>query len=297
MRHLPPLNALRAFEAAGRHMTFRAAADELGVTQGAVAQHVRSLEARLGVALFERRHRDLAFTDAGRGYHEAVERAFSALEAATGRLQPASREVTISVTPSFAACWLIPNMASLTERHPEVELQIRATERVSSFYSEPVDLAVRQGHGPFGAGLRAELLFHNRLIVVAAPEVAARVREAPDTAVLLQEPHGRWPEYFETVLGLSRDTARGGPKFSQTALAIDAAVAGQGVTLAPRVYVARQLADGRLVQVWDGEWLGARHLYLLARGDVTMRTEVAAVWSWCLSLREIAQENGAFTER
>lgn len=282
MRNLPPLNALRAFEATGRAMTFRAAADELGVTQGAVAQHVRALEARLQVPLFERRHRDLAFTDAGRAYHDAIERAFSSIEAATARLQPGGGEVTISVTPSFATCWLIPNMRGLTEAHPDVQLQIMATERVTSFYAEPVDLAVRQGRGPFGASLRAELLFENLQIPVAAPDVAERVREAPETAVLLHEPHGRWPDYFERLFQGTREMAQRGPKFSQTALAIDAAAMGQGVVLAPKVLVARHLAEGRLVQVWPDEYRGERHFYLLARNDIAMRPEVEKLWNWCL---------------
>ena len=286
MRNLPPLNALRAFEAAGRAMTFRAAAEELGVTPGAVAQHVRALEARLQVQLFERRHRDLAFTAAGRAYHEAVERAFSSIETATARLQPATAEVTISVTPSFAACWLIPNMRSLTEAHPDVELQIRATERLASFYSDPVDLSVRQGRAPFGAALRAELLFENRQIAVAAPQVAGLARAAPERATLLHEPHGRWPEFFDQVLGLSGERAQRGAKFSQTALAIDAAAMGQGVVLAPEVLVERHIAERRLVQVWPGDYLGARHFYLLARNDVALRPEVEAVWDWCLSMRK-----------
>lgn len=297
MRQLPPLNALRAFEAAGRHLTFRAAADELGVTQGAVAQHVRALEARLQVSLFERRHRDLAFTNEGRAYHEAVERAFSALEAATARLQPGGSEVTVSVTPSFAACWLIPNMRSLTELHPGIELQIMATERVVSFYSETVDLAVRQGRGPFGASLKSQLLFENRQIPVAAPEVADQARRDPESAVLLHEPHGRWPDYATAELGLTRERALRGPKFSQTALAIDAASSGQGVVLAPVVLVERHLADGRLEQVWPEEYMGERHFYLLARTDIAMRPEAVAVWDWLLSLREGREENGVVTKR
>lgn len=297
MRQLPPLNALRAFEAAGRHLTFRAAADELGVTQGAVAQHVRALEARLQVPLFERRHRDLAFTNEGRAYHGTVERAFSALEAATARLQPGGSEVTVSVTPSFAACWLIPNMRSLTDRHPGIELQIMATERVVSFYSETVHLAVRQGRGPFGASLKAQLLFENRQIPVAAPEVAEQARRDPEGAVLLHESHGRWPEYIATEPGLNRERALRGPKFSQTALAIEAASSGQGVVLAPRVLVARHLADGRLEQVWPAEYMGERHFYLLARADIAMRPEVEAVWDWLLSLREGREENGLVTDR
>jgi LysR family glycine cleavage system transcriptional activator len=103
MKQLPPLNGLRAFETAGRRLTFRAAAEELGVTQGAVAQHVRALEAQLGVALFERHSKGLAFTSAGRSYHTQVQSAFSTLREASENLRPETDKVVISVTPTFAS--------------------------------------------------------------------------------------------------------------------------------------------------------------------------------------------------
>lgn len=152
---LPPLNGLRAFEAAGRTLNFRAAAEKLGVTQGAVAQQVRGLEDRLGIRLFERHSKGLAFTAEGRGYHGQVALAFSILRDATAALQAEPSRVVISVTPSFASKWLIPNLPDFTERHPAIDLRVLATEAMSRFRTDGVDLAVRQGVPPFGASLEA----------------------------------------------------------------------------------------------------------------------------------------------
>lgn len=169
MDQIPPLNALRAFDVAGRHLNFRAAAGELGVTQGAVAQQVRLLEANLGIALFERLPKGLAFTPAGRGYHARVAAAFADLRAATDILRPEAEKILISVTPTFAAKWLLPNLPDFAATHPGIDLQVLATEKVSRFHGDGIDLAVRQGQPPFGASLEATLLFRQEIIAVAAP--------------------------------------------------------------------------------------------------------------------------------
>ncbi len=154
MNHLPPLNGLRAFDAAGRHLNFRAAADEMGVTQGAVAQQVRQLEAQLGLPLFDRLPKGLAFTSVGRGYHARVATAFADLRAATETLRPEPDKVLVSVTPTFAAKWLIPNLPDFSAAYPKADLRILATERVSSFHGDGIDLAVR--HGPHDGQDRRE---------------------------------------------------------------------------------------------------------------------------------------------
>lgn len=294
MERLPNLNGLRAFEAAGRHLTFRAAAEELGVTQGAVAQQVRQLEAGLGVALFERLPKGLMLSEAGRAYHGRIAGAFDEMRQATAALRPTPGRVTISVTPSFAAKWLIPNMAGLAERHPDVDLRIMATEKVSSFHGDGIDLAVRQGRPPFGASIEAVLLFPQELIAVAAPELLGDRRVPVTPAQLAQLPklrdaHGHWPGYLRQI-GVAEESGRG-LGLSQTALAIDAARAGQGVALVSRFLVARDLAEGRLVQVSEAVMRGAQDFYLLAQRG--RRSEaVASVMGW-LSAAAAAQGGGA----
>lgn len=265
--NLPPLNGLRAFAAAGRHLTFRAAAEELGVTQGAVAQQVRGLEEHLGLRLFLREPRGLAFTEEGRAYHAAVSRAFSQLSDATGALRSAPSRVTISVTPTFASKWLIPRLSEFTEAHAGIDLRITATERVSSFHADGIDLAVRQGRPPFGASLRADLLFAHKVIAVCSPNLIA-CQELPLDAVtmsrmtLLHDTHDLWPKFIEASLG--REAARPrGLRFNQTTLSLDAALAGQGIALASRFLVERDLAAGHLVQPIDSVLEGGMDFYLL----------------------------------
>ncbi|WP_293576690.1 LysR substrate-binding domain-containing protein [Phaeobacter sp.] len=257
MTELPPLNSLRAFDAAGRRLSFRSAADELGVTQGAVAQQVRQLEAHLEVVLFERVPKGLAFTSVGRRFHNRIASAFADLRSATSELKPEPNKVLISVTPTFAAKWLIPNLPDFAAAHPDVDLRIMATERVSSFHSDGIDLAVRQGSPPFGASLDATLLFKQSLIAVAAPQFADNggALLEPETLakqLKVHDAHDQWPSYL-AHLG-TQDQSPRHLHLSQTSLAVDAAIAGQGVALVSRFLVAHDLASGRLVEVgpaWD----------------------------------------------
>lgn len=161
-RKLPPLNALRAFEASGRRLSFRAAADELGVTQGAVAQQVRGLEAHLGIVLFQRLSRGLALTSSGLAYLIDVTHAFNLLTESTARLLVQSEMVTISVTPTVAAKLLIPRLGELKEALPSVELRTVATEKLSDFDRDQVDIAVRIARPPFPSNQESRLLFQHR---------------------------------------------------------------------------------------------------------------------------------------
>jgi len=174
---LPSLNALRVFEVVARHLNFRRAAEELGVTQGAVAQQIRGLEADLEIRLFERLARSLALTDAGRGYQASIRRAFELIAEATRALRPEPLHLTISVTPTFASKWLIPRLHDFTGAYPQIDLRVLATERLSSFHNDAVDLAVRYGQPPFGPGLETRLLFEQRIVAVLH-EV---LRESPMT--------------------------------------------------------------------------------------------------------------------
>ncbi|GGH30991.1 LysR family transcriptional regulator, glycine cleavage system transcriptional activator [Cribrihabitans marinus] len=264
---LPPLNGLRAFAAAGRHLSFRAAADDLGVTQGAVAQQVRGLEEHLGLRLFLREPRGLAFTEEGRAYHAPVSRAFSQLSDATAALRSAPSRVTISVTPTFASKWLIPRLAEFTAAHPGIDLRITATERVSSFHSDGIDLAVRQGRPPFGASLRADLMFRQDVIAVCSPSLVAAHTLPLDAAglarmTLLHDTHDLWPKFIGLTFGDDAEQPRG-LRFNQTTLSLDAALAGQGIALASRYLVQRDLETGRLVQPIDGALEAGLDFYLL----------------------------------
>ncbi|WP_108857941.1 LysR substrate-binding domain-containing protein [Aliiroseovarius pelagivivens] len=286
MADLPPLNGLRAFDVSGRRLSFRAAADEMGVTQGAVAQQVRQLEAHLGVILFDRLPKGLALTPAGRSYHSRISSAFDELRSATAQLKPEPGKVLISVTPTFASKWLIPNLPDLAEKHPDIDLRILATEKVSSFHSDGIDLAIRQGEPPFGAALNATLLFKRDVIAVAAPSLIDRTDAELDPKALSQLPkihdtHDLWPSVL-AGLGIKEQSQRH-LRLSQTALAVDAAISGQGVALVNRFLAVRDLDAGKLVEIGPLPAVTAQDFYLLSMRKPAPTAEVNAVMNWLTS--------------
>lgn len=265
---LPSLNGLKVFEVAARHLNFRLAAEELGVTQGAVAQQVRGLEAELGMQLFERLSRSLALTTEGRRYIADIRRALDIIAQATTELKPQPVRLTISVTPTFASKWLIPRLPDFTAGNPELDLHILATERVSSFQVDGVDLAARYGRPPFGPGLAVELLFEQEIIAVCSPMLLKggakpQTTEELATYALLHDAHNFWPEFIGKYLGPSLQTSFKGTSFNQTSHAIEAAIAGQGIVLANRDFVARDMDEGRLIRLFDGSLRGPSDFYLV----------------------------------
>ncbi len=289
MTQLPPLNGLRAFDAAGRHLNFRAAADEMGVTQGAVAQQVRQLEAHLGVPLFNRLPKGLAFTSTGRGYHARVATVFEELRAATETLRPEPDKVLVSVTPTFAAKWLIPNLPDFSSLHPNADLTVFATERVSSFHGDGIDLAIRQGKPPFGAALEVVRLFRHKVIAVAAPSLVAEHRLPLDRETLshlpkLHDAHDLWPAFLKQLKVENRGGH--GLRLSQTALAMDAALSGQGAALVSSFLVRRDIAEKRLVQIHSEALSGEQDFYLLAERSQKRRPSVQAAFDWFASKAE-----------
>lgn len=283
MTELPPLNSLRAFDAAGRRLSFRSAAEELGVTQGAVAQQVRLLEAHLDVVLFERVPKGLKFTSVGRSFHNRIAKVFADIRSATAELKPEPNKVLVSVTPTFAAKWLIPNLPDFSAAHPNIDLRIMATEKVLSFYSDGIDLAVRQGSPPFGASLDVTLLFKRSLIAVAAPKFANKGGAPLDPETLAKLPkihdtHNQWPSYL-AHFG-AKDLSARHLRLSQTSLAVDAAIAGQGVALVSRFLVTQDLEAGRLVEVgadWDA---GGNDFYILMPRTARNNETVVNVMTW-----------------
>lgn len=265
---MPSLNALRAFEAASRHLNFRLTGLELGVTQGAVAQQIRALEAELGLKLFERQPRGLALTHHGQRYIVGVRRAFEMLADATRSLRPEPLHLTISVTPTFATKWLIPRLADFTHRHADLDLRILATERLSHFQTDAVDLAVRYGRPPFGAGLQAERLFGECLVAVGSPQMRDRLGHSGAAAgmapyVLLHDAQSPWEPYLEQCGFAAPAAPAHAIRFNQTTLAIDAALIGQGVALVQKDFVAQDLAAGRLVRVLAHEMRTDAGYYLV----------------------------------
>ena len=181
IRRLPPLNALKAFEAAARRESFTRAAEELNVTQGAVSPQVKALEATLGVRLFDRERQRLAITAAGREYLGVVRDALDRIALGTQNLvrRQSAGVLTVSTSPDFAAKWLVQRLGRFAERHAEIDLRVSATAHHVDFAREDVDLAVRHGDGDWG-GLDVMRLCAERVFPVCSPRLARRISKASD---------------------------------------------------------------------------------------------------------------------
>jgi LysR family transcriptional regulator, glycine cleavage system transcriptional activator len=255
-RRLPPLNALKAFEAAARSESFTRAAEELSVTQGAVSHQVKALEATLGLKLFSRERQKLAVTEAGREYLAVVREALDRIALGTERLvqRRSSGSLTISTSPDFAAKWLVHRLGRFAESHPDIDLRISATAHHVDFAREDVYLAVRHGDGKW-PGLDAARLCSEQLFPVCSPELLSGRRRIATASDLLKLPLLRlenadtWTRWFEAA-GIPGPAARG-PILNRASMLIDAAVEGQGIALARTALAAWDLIHGRLVRPID----------------------------------------------
>ncbi|WP_108882458.1 LysR substrate-binding domain-containing protein [Anderseniella sp. Alg231-50] len=284
---LPPLNALKAFEASGRHLNFRLAAEEIGVTQGAVAQHVRALEADFQVKLFERLARGLALTDEGRKYHAPIQRAFELIRDASDELRPQQGVVTISVTPSFATKWLVPRLAQFTASNPDLNVQIVASADLANFQDDGIDLAVRQGRAPSLSGLVSAALFPAEIYAVCSPALLQGdhpllMPEDLEHHTLLLDGHGLWPLYIEEFVPGRPAREFRSIRFNQTAHAVDAALSGQGVALAGDLFVADELASGRLVRPFQQTVQKDLGFFIVAPRKSKNATPVKRMWDWLI---------------
>lgn len=252
-----PLNALRTFEACARSGSFLAAAQELAVTPGAVSRQIKALEADLGVRLFERFNRAVRLTAAGERLAKGVEEGLSRIEEAVNRVRPpGDGPLVVSVLHSLAAKWLVPRLALFEAEHPGVEVLVSASDRAVDLAREGVDVALRLGPGPY-PGLDVIRLAKGLVAPVCSPlltEGPDGLREPADLAraVLIHDVVLRWDEpdwaAFLAATGVENADPSNGPRFSNSYLALDAAMRGRGVALAQHALVIDDLAAGRLVR-------------------------------------------------
>ena len=288
MRRLPPLGALRAFEAAARHLSFTVAAAELCVTQAAVSHQIRQLEVWLGLPLFVRRGHTLTLTDAGRTYVGDLTRALDLMAEATVRVRECVEgPLRITVLPSFAARWLVPRLARFSAAHPDIEVRLTSSAALWAGNDDRYDVAIRLGLGRW-PGLKADLIARETLSPVCAPSVAAGERPllVPDdlrhAALLHDAPKAGWRHWCEHAGVEGVDTASG-LAFDDASLALQAAVQGQGVALARMLLAADDLAAGRLVQPFDIAMPNDYSYWLAYRREKAARPDVAAFRGWLLA--------------
>lgn len=263
MRSLPPLNALHTFEAVARHLSFQKAARELDVTSTAVSHQIKVVEDFLGVSLFRRRPRPLALTEAGEILYPAVSKSLDAIVAAIAQLEEASESTTlaVSVTTVFAAKWLVPRLSEFQRTHPEINLHLQASNDVVELQRRAVDLAIRYGDGNYPK-FRVYKLMSDVFLPVCSPHLLSGkypIREPEDLVnhPLLQfewihfgTDAPAWLNWFRAA-NLNMFDLNYGLKFNEESLAIQAAVAGQGIALCSNIHVADDVASGFLVQPFD----------------------------------------------
>ncbi|MBX5012825.1 LysR substrate-binding domain-containing protein [Rhizobium lentis] len=264
------LNGLRALEAVGRLGSLQAAADELGVSVGAVSQQVIKTEAQLGQVIFERTARGMIATEAGRPVLAALDEGFARLSAAVSLAQRKDDTIlTISVAPVFAARWLVWRLDRFAERHPEIKLRLDATTNLVNPALGDVDIGIRVGAGKW-PDVKAELLLEQEVFPVCSPEIAAQLREPADILALPAVVDGRamftWDVWMREA-GLSGAAPATRHVFNDASLCLDAAIAGQGVMLAWQTLAAFALAEGQLAAPFGiRAKTGFGHYFVTAEG-------------------------------
>ena len=288
-RQLPPLNSLKAFEAAARSESFTRAADELCVTQGAVSHQVKLLEATLGIKLFNRERQRLVITDAGREYLNVVRDAFDRIADGTERIlrHQNAGVLTVSTSPDFAAKWLVNRLGRFAEVYPGIDLRVSATMHHVDFVREEVDVAVRHGDGNW-SGLDAVRLCTEQLFPVCSPKLMggrnrlAKPSDLLKTPLLHLDDSKAWSQWFDAAGVVDAETSRG-LTLNRASMLIDAAVDGQGVALARTTLAAWDLISGRLIRPFDVGLKVTRTYWIVCPKATSTKPKVATFRDWLLA--------------
>lgn len=294
---LPPLTALRAFEAAARHLSFAKAADELNVTPAALSFQIKSLEERLGTPVFHRLNRAVSLTEAGRVLQPGTQDGFETLYAAWrgARRLVSNNVLTVTAGPAITSKWLAPRMFEFAQDHPEIELRFSASLRVMDFERDEVDLAIRFGGGD-DTGLYSRPLIDEWVTPMMAPALAEKVKTPQDLANVTLLHQDLFPFDARTldwatwwrVAGLGTPP-KGGPRFSQADHALDAAIAGTGAVMGRYSLSESALSAGQLIAPFRlAIRLPYRYRLVTPKGLET-RPHVAAFERWIVAQTEAMQ--------
>jgi LysR family glycine cleavage system transcriptional activator len=293
---LPPLNALKAFEAAARHESFTRAADELCVTQGAVSQQVKTLEAELAIKLFNRERQRLVITEAGRDYLAVIRDALDRIAMGTERLLQRQNAgvLTVSTSPDFAAKWLVHRLGHFAEANTGIDLRVSATLHHVDFAREEVDLAVRHGDGNW-PGHDTVKLCAEQLFAVCSPKLLTGRRRLSRTADILKAPlihtesRTDWTRWLQAA-GIAEAQVTHGPVLNRASMAIDAAINGQGIALARTTLAAWDLINGRLVRPFEEALRLSKCYWIICPKATASLPKIATFREWLLT--EAASDNG-----
>jgi len=286
---LPPLNALKAFEAAARHESFTRAAEELCVTQGAVSHQVKALEVELAVKLFNRERQRLIITEAGRDYLTVVRDALYRIAIGTERLQQrqSAGVLTVSTSPDFAAKWLVHRLGHFAEAHSGIDLRVSATLHHVDFAREEVDLAVRHGDGNW-PGLETVRLSAEQLFAVCSPKLLSGRRRLGRPADILKFPlihldsRADWTNWLQGT-GITDAEVIHGPVLNRASMVIDAAINGQGVALARTTLAAWDIINGRLVRPFPESIPVSRTYWIVCPKATAALPKIMTFRDWLLA--------------
>ncbi|MDH3690315.1 MAG: transcriptional regulator GcvA [Gammaproteobacteria bacterium] len=295
---LPPIAALRALEAAARHLSYTRAADELHITQSAVSHQIRHLEQLWGVKLFARRGRRLLLTENGQALVPVVRNFFEQLTTTLKAFQSDedSGALRVSLLQSFAVKWLVPRLGSFNTDHPGIDVWISTSEELVDLEAGEADLAIRLGHGNY-PGLQVTPMLTEYVFPVCSPNFLERFGEPAEPADLLGYPllyrHSqdicpRWRDWFRDA-GVEVKSLPKGSRFPETSMAIQAAMDGQGIALARSAHVGHDLAAQRLVKLFNVYSRSSVAYYIVCPQRTEHRARIDAFRQWLLEQAAVAQ--------
>lgn len=298
---MPPLNAIRVFDAAARHLSFTKAAEELFVTQAAISHQIKGLENFLGLKLFRRRNRSLLLTEEGQSYYLDIKEIFSSLREATRKLQALSAKgaLTVSLLPSFAIQWLVPRLSSFNHAYPDIDVRIQAVDHEGDKMADDVDVAIFYGYGNW-PGLRTDRLYAEYLIPVCSPALLAGrypLKKPQDLIhhTLLHDSSRRdWQAYARQLSLQDIINVEQGSIFSHSAMVIQAAIHGQGIALINNIMTKNELDTGRLVCPFNDVLVSKKAFYLVCHDTQAELGKIAAFRQWILAKAASEQQKWGF---
>lgn len=293
-RRFPPLNALKAFEAAARHLSFTKAAEELFVTQAAVSHQIKALEDFLSIKLFIRKNRSLLLSEEGQSYYYEIKDVFQNLLDATERLQARGEKgvLTVAVPPSFASQWLVPRISLFSQQNRDIDVRIQAVDYDQGFLSDDIDIAIYFGLGRW-SGVHADKLHTEYRTPVCSPMLFQSDKPLTELADLKhhqllhdfsREGWQQWIKHFN-VPGV---TVNQGPIFSHSMLVLQAAALGQGIALADSLLARPEIDSGRLVCPFEEKLISKSAYYMVCHPSQAEQGKIVAFRQWLL--QQVSEE-------
>lgn len=294
---LPPLKALRAFEASARQLSFTKAAAELFVTQAAISHQIKSLEEYLSIKLFMRKNRSLFLTEEGQSYFLDIKSIFTSLHEATEKLlaRGAKGAITVSLQPSFAIQWLVPRLNAFNVLHPDIDVRIKAVEQPENSLTEDVDISIYYGRGKW-AGVDAQKLQTEYLLPVCSPlfltgsKPLEKLSDLTQHTLLHDASRRDWKRWFKYV-GVRGVNVNHGPIFSHSSMVLQAAIHGQGIALAHSFLVKPDIDNGRLVCPFEEVLVSKNAYYIVCREQQTDIGKIEAFRDWILETVAAEQDD------